>query len=393
MANSSEVRTGISQFLQKQGAKRAKSLLFNLTPTLDFLFMLAGTKTDADGIGRPKSDAMLAALKGVAQAKKLSIYAAREYLPLIHTYAPSTSSVKAMSDHDSNPVVSDWDSTGRTLTWFKQPRVKFARFKNPWKVAHSDVRTAKSGTGGSEAQAAASIGSVYDVQTKTAMEVLCKDINHQLWGVDDSASGGKDHSTGVPTNEDLTQWDRLHSFAAMFSESNTYCGIDRSLAANAWWRGHTISTATAAKLGDIIDYCNYDLGMIDKGLGVQLIPTGKAIFKKFKAEAKAESYQLINSSIPEFAERGFKREVIRVYSGNVPVYCYYEPACPASVVVAMDPSTITFAIHPDANFAVKGPFDQDEVEGGDEADTGYTHAELMMVNEVPSSGAYFSNVA
>jgi hypothetical protein len=385
MADSAQVRTQLQIFLQKRSAKRVKNTLFNVMPLLEFFFALSGDKEGADDLGRPKSTGiMIGALSGVAKVRREKIYAEREYLPIIQTTAPAESEVKSMSDYDSDPTVVNWSTDNAPLKRFKQPRFKFARKKIPYKIPHSDVRTARSGAG-AEGQASAAIKSVYDVEVKTRTAVLCKNLNSELWGINGQP--------GFPTDEDATQWDHLHSIQQALRADNVYAGIDRTLAANAYWRGNYDTTPRSFTFEDMIEFCNYDLGMIDKGLGVQVIAVGKALMKKAKAEAKTDSYTLCTNGIPEFPEYGFKRDVVRIHSGNRPVYVVYDPGCPAGHAACLDPSTWTVAIHPDSNFKVSKPSDQTEVEGGDEADTGTIAVEAMLACEVPSGNAYFTAIS
>lgn len=387
MADSDQVVSGLNVFLQKRTAKRVKSLLFSILPTFEFLFALAGDKNGADGLGRPRSPIAVGRINEVSRPMRENLMSARTYMPIVQTTAPSTADAKPMSDYDSQPVVPNWDTTNAPMKRFKQPRSCFSRLMMPYKIPHSEVRTARS-NGTTEGQAAAAVGSVYDVEVKNRTAALCKRINSQLFAINGEA--------GVPTNEDVITWDSLHSFAAAIHDTNTYCGVDRSLSANSWWRGNRVTSAYSGTFYDLIDYCNFDLGMMDVGLGVQVMAVGKTLFKRAKAEAKSESYQLTSMGIPEYPEFGFKREIVRIYNGNRPVYIYYDPSMESAGsthVLALDPSTWTVAIHPDSNFRVSPPSDQTKNEGGDEADTGTIAAEILVCCEVPKGNAYFTNVA
>ena len=385
MGDSSQLLTNINIFLQKRASKQVKSTLVNIMPTLQFIFaMNQMNKKTADGIGIPGTPILVSSF-ATARAQQVQMFAAREYKPLVHHLMPTAADAKVMDDYDAKPVVLNGDTAGRVLTRFRQPRFKFVRLSMPFKVWHSEIETASEGTGGDQAQAAAAVGSLFEVERKDRLAALIQRMNNMAFGLD---GGG-----GRPTDEDAVNWDRFHSFAAALSEDNTYGGIDRTVAANAWWKGHTISTATQAVFSDIIDYCNYDLGMTDKGLGIQLIAVGKTLFKIAKAEAKSENVQVTNDATKEYPEFGFRKEVVRINSGNRIVYIYYEPAMPAGHLLALDPATWTFAIHPKYNFKVDGPFDQHKNEGGDEADTGTIEVKPLLVCEVPSGNAYFSSVA
>jgi hypothetical protein len=392
MADSTQVRTQLSVFLQRKVASDVKNTLFNIMPTLEFFCALNGDKEGASGLGRPQAGMFaVGRINGVSRPRKATVQAHREYLPIVQTTKPSKTERKAMTDYDSDPVVPSWDTTNAPMKRFKQPRFKFARFKMPYKIPHSELRTVMN-SGLEGGQAAKAVGSVYEVEVKSRMAALCESLNDDMFKQATSA--------GAPTDEDAVQWDRFHSIPyAIGANTLTYAGIDRSVAANAFWKGALVSSTFTGSFEDMINNANYDQGMIDKGLGVQLIAVGKTLMKRAKAEAKAEGYQLMTNGIPEFPEFGFKREIVRIFSGNRAVYVYYDPQVnqldtdtSKSNALCLDPSTWTVIIHPDANFKVSKPADQTEVEGGDEADTGTIHLEMLLACEVPSGNAYFSDV-
>lgn len=385
MADSAQTRSGLQIFLQKKASKRLRNTLFTVMPLLELFFALHdGGKDGADGLGRPKMDPGFSApIVGKGGVKREKIFKEREYLPTIQVSKPDKTEVKKMADYDVDPTVPNWTTTNAPLGRFKQPRFKFSRSKMPYKVPHSEIRTAQDGAT-TEGQAKAAIRSVYDSEVVTREAVLCEQLNDELWGVNGQP--------GSPTDEDAVTWDHIHSLEQAINTTGIYGGVDRALAANAWFRGNRIETANTDTFAQRIDHCNYTLGMASKGGGVQCVVVGETQFRKAKAEAKAESFQLMTNGIPEMAEFGFKREVIRIFSGNRPVYILWDPACPAGHGAFLDPSTWTVAIHPDKNFKISTPADQTKVEGGAEADTGTIEVELMLACEVPSFNAYFTNL-
>lgn len=383
MSNSAQVRTALNVFLQRKSSNRVINTLFNAMPTLQMMLQLAdGDKAGPVGLGRQKTNVMFGRLAGLDKSKQVKIFAEREYLPIVQTTKPSKTEVKPMGDYDSDPTVPNFDSTNSTLGRFTQPRFKFARKKSPYKVAHSEVRTAKNSPY-TEGVAAGAIQSVYDVEVKTRTGVLCEVLNDDLWGINGVQ--------GYPTSEDSITWDHFHSIKNALKTDNTYGGIDRNSA--TWWQGGYDTAAYTDTFEDAINQYNYQTnGFLAKGLGVQCIAVGGALMKKAKAEAKTESYQLISDSIKEFPEWGFRQEVVKIWAGNRPTYVYYDPAVPAGEAAFLDPSTWSIAIPGDRNFKVSRPVAANEVdEGGDEADFGTIEVEIMICCEVPSGNAYRTN--
>lgn len=390
MANTADLRTKLAVFLQKQASSYVISTLFPVMPLMGWLFAFNGDKTGHKGLGVPSPDGVIASRIPSAQARRQSMMAARQYMPVIATSVPTESDIKAMTDYDTDPTVSDPEDQS-TLSRFTQPVFKFTRQKMPYKVWHSEVRTAKASGNGVEAQSAAAIRSVYDAEVKSRMGSLGSKLNKTLWQLAGSA-------TGVPTDETQTQWSQYHSLAAIASATNVYAGVDRSLSANAYFRGNTATTASYS-FEDLINYCNYDLGFADVGLGIDLILVGRTGFKAAKKEAKAEGYQMIsNDKIPNMPEFGFIKEAVRINSGGQWVYVCFDPTCPdqtdtnaQNAVCCINSSVWTTAVAPDGNFNISTPADQTKVEGGSESDTGTIQAELMLACEAPKQGIYYAS--
>jgi hypothetical protein len=392
MADSDLVRNEIDIFIRQKSAKRVKNTLFDAMPTLDWILTINGHKKGADGLGRVSTSPgmMVGAHNGVANVNRQKIFAERKYRPLIQKSKPSKTEIKRMTDHDNDPVVPNWDTTNKTLSRFTSPFFHFTRYKMPYKVAHSDIRTVLAGPG-VEGEAASALGNVYDAEIKTREGVLCEQINDDLF---QNGTG-----QGYPTDADNINWDYLYSFQSALDTDNSYGGVDRSVAANSYWRSNRITSSFAGTFEDLINYCNYDLGMLKKGLGVQLIAVGGDLMKRAKAEARSLGYHLTTGKIPDMPEYGFMRETVCIHAGNRPVYIYYEPAMgdvgqgdAYNTALCLDPSTWTVAIHPESDFTISKPSDQTKVEGGDEADTGTIAAELLIACEVPSGNAWFETL-
>jgi hypothetical protein len=386
MANSAQFRQGVQAFVQRKSSTHLKNFLTKKMPTLEMILAINGDKDGADGLGRPRTDPKSKPiLSGRGSVKRESIVAEREYLPTIQTTKPAKTDVKRMRDRDNDPTVPNWDTTNAPLDRIKQPRFHFARMKMPYKVPHSDIRTAMNGPkdGGETTKA---IGSVYELEVKSRMAALCEVLNDDIWGINGSQ--------GYPTDEDSLAWDYFHSIPTALKADNVYGGVDRALSANDWWRGNYDQNQFTGSFYDLIDDCNYTKGMTDYGLGVQIIGVGKSLFRKAKAEAIEKKQAIYANGIPEFPEFGFQREIVRIGTGNSFVYIYYDPSIPEGHAAALDPSTFTVCIHPDGNFNVSKPVAANEVdEGGDEADFGTIVTDILWCCDVPKGNAYYTNVA
>lgn len=365
-------------------------------PTLDWMWALSGDMTETKGVGRPKSDAVLGKMPG-AKVNREKMMAERVYYPIINDWNPDTvisTDLKAMDDYDNNPTVQNWESRG-PLSGMKQPRAKFFRHKMPWKVPHTDERTAVPSNRGRAAQAAQAISSPYEVEIKKKTAALSKSFSMQLFG------RHPQFPTGAPSDEDARQWDTCHSFLNVADNDNTYCGIDRTVSGYEFWQGTTITTSTPAVLKNMINYQLYTQGLADKALIPDLYVCGATPFQKFEAEVDGKTIKMVTGEVQAMPKFGFKGKVIEAWFGQTPTYVIYDPMCQDTVkgdstnyVYSFCTGTWTTAFRSGGNFTLEGPIDLSETsEDGDEADCGRIVIEPLMICEVPKYGlAVWTNV-
>jgi hypothetical protein len=378
MANSAEVKTKLKALQQSHMSMTLKNTLFNRMPALYMLFARDGDKSGPNGLGVPKTGIFLSGIEAT-RARKEEILGASVYEPIIQSGQPVATDGKNIGMASPMPVRSNWTTTGPD-SYFTRPRVKWCEFADPYKVGNKLIRRTTRAAA-NEVKAWAAVTSLFKAETVSVLAVHLNRWQQMLWGTTGS---------GAPSNEDNDTWDTIHSFQNAIHDSNTYCGVDRSLSANSWFRGNRVTSAFQADFESLINYCNYDLGLAKKGTGIDLLLVDGANFKKAKSEAKAKGQTVIaNGGMPDFGTFGFKRELVRIDN----TWIVYDPECPPNHVAALSMETWTVAIHPDANFRVTEPFDQTKIEGGDDAQAGQVRTEVMVVCEVPSLNAYFTAVS
>lgn len=396
MASSTQIKTGLTTLIQSHVSDKLQNTLFNRMPLLYFLMGKDGDKTGPIGLGRPKvngqSKGIFVTGMETAKPRREEILGSRIYEPIVQTTGPAMGDGKVLGMYDTMPTRTAWDTLAPS-SYFTRPRVKWVERADPYSVPNKEIRTTKSVVAGKELPAWRAIGSLFQAETTSVLATHNKWWNQELYGT---------NSNTGPSNEDATVWDNVHPMSVALDGTSTYCGVDRTVAANAYWKGAggsgKITSAFGADFENLINYCNYDLGMASKGTGIDLLLMGGALFKKAKSEAKAKSHQLIYSSsstpaIPDFGFFGFQREVVKIDNTWI---CYdpeLDTANFTAHVLALNLSTWTLAIHPDSNFKVSEPFDQSKIKGGEDSQTGQIRTELMLVCEVPSLNAYFSNVS
>lgn len=395
MANSAQVFSAISAFVQEKGPTIVRDNVLDQMPTLDWFLALSGDMTEGEGVGRPESSMVIGKMPG-AKVHREKMMAERVYYPIIHDYDPDAiiaSDLKPMDDYDNNPTVTDWENRG-PLSGMIEPRVKFFRHKLPWKVPHSDERTAVPSNKGRAAQSATAIKSPYEVEIKKKSGVMAKSISQMLFGRNPK------FPTGAPSNEDSRQWDCCHSFANALGTTNTYCGLDRTVGANAFWQGITTTAATPAVLKNLINNSLYDQGWQDKGYIPDLLVVGATPFQKMEAEADGKTVKMVTGEVQALPRFGFKGKVIEAWFGATPTYVIYDPMCQDVVKgdatnygYLFNSGTWTTAFRSGGNFTLEGPIDLSKTsEDGDEADAGRIVVEALMICEAPKYNRVFTNL-
>ena len=379
MADSTQLSTGLRKIVREHVAKTLKNTLFDRAPLLFFLLQKDGDKSSFDGLGRPNTGVFLSGVDS-AKPRKEQILSSRVYEPFIQTTKPDVNDGKTMGMYSSLPTRSSWTTTSPS-TYVKRPRFKWHERADPYKIPNKEMRITKR-TAPNEIMAWQGIESIAALEMKSVEAVHMDYWTNRLWG---------NSGSGAPTDEDQDVWDNIHSLSKALDDDNVYGGLDRSSSANSFWRGnHNPNSTTAASMSfeDLINYCNYDLGFSKKGGKLDLILTDAANFKRAKSEAKSKgSTSMTPQAIQERGKFGFRREIVEIDN----TFIVYDPFCPTGHLAALNLDTWTIAIHPDANFKVSTPEDQQKVEGGDDAHTGHVRTEMMVVCEVPSQNAYWTS--
>ncbi|MGH7472453.1 MAG: phage major capsid protein [Candidatus Methylomirabilales bacterium] len=139
---------------------------------------------------------------------------------------------------------------------------------------------------------------------------------------------------------DGTDADAFQGLRYIISSANTYGGIDRTVASNAFFRPSYTDTAaeplTIAKIAASVDNSTY--GMV----GPDMMVTTLTLYEKF--EALAESFKLISQS--REGTLGFDH----LYFRGIPLW--WERDCPAGHFFTLTSGHLKMICHPDWEFKV-----------------------------------------
>jgi len=166
---------------------------------------------------------------------------------------------------------------------------------------------------------------------------------------------GTDLYTGLPSDFTLEKYDDIIGLQAWIHDGNNICGVDRSVGANAGFRG-VRSTATLTLSLDLIDAfmmkgvedgaAGTTTPLYDKNAKLDLIVTSGANYYTLKQEALNRGGILMHNKMPDASQVGQLKEWIE-YNGIIIVA---DPKCPADHLFGLDMSTWTLQFLRDKNF-------------------------------------------
>lgn len=373
--------------MQDHLSDRVVSLLVNIMPLVYFLINKDGNKETRLGkpgsgsgflnVGRFGVGAFFAGLP-ISSPKREKVLNSDKYMPDINWQLPPQSDGKVATMADTMPQRAAW-TTSTTASRFKRPFFKWVERIDAIMVPKKDIRRTRRAAGGEE-NANAAVGDLYKTEVESVLSTHLQWWNEEFWGTNGHV--------GAPSDVDADVWDGLYKLENCAHTTNVYGGLDRTVANNAFWKGNRDTTARPAVLQDIINDANFVKGLAKKGQGAELLICSMQNFPIFAAEAAAKGGRIEYSGLPDMAEIGFKRPIIRL--GNS--YCIFDPECPAQHVAVLNLTTWTVCINPDANFTVDEPFDLSKTDGGKDAIKSQIRTEMIVANEAPSLNAYYTAV-
>lgn len=401
MANGAKYRSGLATLMQDHLSDKVVNTLVNIMPLVYIMLARDGNKqgnitggntTGMYGLGRFASGKIISGVP-FSKPRREEILNSDTYEPIVQTLLPPASDGKVMGLRDTMPRRTNW-TTVSPGQYFNRPYFKWVERADPLSVPKKELRRTKR-KAKNEASASLAVGDLMKVETESVLSTHLQWWNQHMWGTDQTANG-------YPSNQDADTWDDIFSIRNALRSDNEYGGVDRMIAANAYWRGGGGSGIVSAHMNpvleDLINYANYQVGLFKKGVGVNLMLCGPSLFPVFAAEAKAKGGEVMLRGLPEMQEVGYEKPVIRFNN----TYVLADPECPdklypgsiysQNAVAALNVDTWTFAISPDANFTVDDPFDQSRIPGNDDAITSNIRTEMIQACEAPGFNVWFDNV-
>lgn len=138
----------------------------------------------------------------------------------------------------------------------------------------------------------------------------------------------------VGNTDSAKMYDQPFGFIQAVDDSNVYGGVDRSLAANWWWRAK-VDAAPHPGWGfsDLVEDSLQDKGLAYKNGGPDVFFVPPSLIKRFKRESISYSQNVnIQDDIREMGKYGFKAEVLQY--GNT--YAVGTSRCPEGTVIGLN---------------------------------------------------------
>lgn len=403
MANSATVigPSTINTMVQDNIGDTITSVLFPRFVLLYLMFRKDGNKNGAKGLGRPTvngqpNTGIVVAGRKVDMPEKEQVMGALEFKPLIQFKELGDYTANITALHDNDPSVEAWEDNQFESTLVR-PSFRWTVKSTPIECSLMNMRMTKAAVGSTERKAWQAIGNIWMKQSDHALSQHCRSLNGELTGGTTPST-----TTDAPASVTSDLWSKQYSIPSILGTSNNYAGIDRSLAANAWWRGGANTTSQSLNLREMINYARYTVpvlapggatlqtGLNSLGLMPDVFIMGNDLFPAALAQAASLSGQIIHSGgFPDMPEFGYDRQAI-IVDGNIVVI--NEPNWPTGTVCALSLDTFFIAIHPDANFTATEPFRQNQVAGGHRSFAATIETQYMYGCTFPAGNVMWTTV-
>jgi hypothetical protein len=384
MADLAKVRTGLPALLQDHLSPKLVNNVSNIMTLVYFTLGKDGNKKSIYGLGRYGVGSVVSGVP-MTPTRREKILNSDTYMPIVLTSLPGDH--KGMGQRDNAPTRTNW-TINHPASRVKRPVFKWFELASPLSVPNKDIRRTKSAAP-NEAAAFKAVGDLWRMESDMVMQSHLQEWNARMWGTT---------GTGSPTDQSAEVWDNIFSIKQALRDDNTYASVDRTLAANAFWKGKFITANRAPVLEERVNEADYTLGCRAKGRGIGLVLCGGTLFPKFKAEALKKGGTVFHTGLPNMGEFGFEREIVRFNN----TYVVYDPECPdqlhssgsytTNAAAFLNLDTWTIAVSPEANFTVEDPFDQFRVKGGTDETTSTMRTEMIIACEAPSLNVWFDDI-
>lgn len=344
-------------------------------PLLALMAALSGApKPTALEIGRPSAPQVFAGTK-LSNIQRMDLASINSYRPQFQYQNPVNTKIEGARDTApvvANPTTSSQSQISGTAEIFWTGLIK-----EPILVWKSDLDRAVRAAGKDMKGRGVARATVLNRATEVARQNVLSKIVTEIY-------------TGSPTDQDSDPLDHLIGLSTWMSATNYCARVNRSIAKNATWRANVDNTARAPVASELIDYANIQWGLEDKTeQGAMLLLCNNAQYPAFKAEVLAKGWEVATDTMPEFAEYGMKRSILRKDN----CYIARSPNMPANTCYVFYLPVWKWITHPDHTFRVTPFRDLSEYqEGGKEALQAFVELQVIFSCDNPGVNGAFTNI-
>lgn len=193
---------------------------------------------------------------------------------------------------------------------------------------------------------------------------------------------------GDPSDQSAAMWDRPAGLLAAIDDANTYGGLDRTTAANYWWKAKKDTATHVFTLQDLVNDANFTKGLAFMGGEMQggpdIFVVNPTLFQKFIAQATAQT-QIVdlcqNGALKQFGEYGFRGIALKYGQ----VWCVPDQRCPVGTVLGINSKSIVVAFKSGKKFTPSKIFDARQLlSGGWNGQFFFLNTQIMPIVEAPS---------
>lgn len=356
--------------------------LWQRNVALQLIAGVNGFKSSHYGIGTPKVEGLSAKPDeffisglGSERARSLQTINSDVFQPLIKTRAIDSNITRQTSFYGNNAVMTDWQDNTLPQT-FARPVVR-------WCYPQVEIVISKDeqywlNAGGATPKLSLLAETVKDRQSTLMTQI---DLD---W-----------HVSSGPSSTTSNYWSAPYSFQVACDTSSIYLGVDRGDAANAYWKGNTITAATSASFHDMLYYANYNTAgpqLAKFGYALRFLLMNGDLYTKALVEAESRGMKPITmDEVPGMAAYGFKSTgAISVNGGQQ--FLILDPNMPSGHVFGMNPTTWSIGFK--KSFTMTPLTDQSTIRGQPRIQTAMMEALYMgPVCHAPWTQVYWTSVS
>ena len=269
---------------------------------------------------------------------------------------------------------------------YSRPVVKWCHMQHVARVYDNDVKSALEMVKNADKED--TVMSVYGDALQRTLAAQFREINQKLW-------------TAAPSDQTAQQWDNPFGLLAAVDDggdaNNTgyggnYLGVDRTSAANYWFRSPTDATTHANwTLEDLVLDMNQTKGLIFKGSGPDILVVNPTKYTRFAKDATSRVQEINlgdNESLRGLGMYGFRQTALKY--GNT--YCVSDYLCPKNTVMGLHSKSLKIMFKSGEKFAPSQRYDQHGLDNGFEGFKFFVNTKFRIANEAPMLSVKYTSI-